>query len=163
MGTLHAAIDKNHRDIGAVLKRPGEFGAHRADADYGDTCRGALRDMVIDHALHERQHRDGFFTERSLPSNLARDAESVIEEVRQPRAGEFRIAGIAERLLHLAEDLGFADHHRIEGGGDTVEMAQGAEGGMVVDVRRFEGDSPLTTEEEVQNPVSIDCADRRRR
>jgi len=41
-----------------------------------------------------------------------------------------------ERILDLSEDLRFTDNHRIEAGGHTEQMTDGAIAGMPIEVRR---------------------------
>jgi hypothetical protein len=41
-----------------------------------------------------------------------------------------------ERILDLSQDLRFTDDHRIEAGGHTEQMADGAIAGMPIEMRR---------------------------
>jgi hypothetical protein len=53
-----------------------------------------------------------------LAAHLLRDRERLGEQRMQRRSD--RLAGLGERegVLHLSEDLGLADHHRVEARGD---------------------------------------------
>src|SRR5262249_60125956 len=56
--------------------------------------------------------------------------------------------GERERVLHLPEDLGLADHHRIEARGDTERMTDGVTLGVGVERRlhRSRVDAAVTAE-----------------
>jgi hypothetical protein len=47
------------------------------------------------------------------------DRERALEQLVQRAAERARLVGLAHRLLHLAQDLRLAEHHRVEAGGDA--------------------------------------------
>ena len=81
---------------------------------------------------------------------LAR-VERFAEEPVQRRAERARLLGAIVRFLDLSEDLGFADQHRVQPGGDVQEMVHGVAAEQRVEIRldvvrrrRRAGSSPGT-------------------
>ena len=52
------------------------------------------------------------------------DRERALEQLVQRGAERAGLVGLAHRLLHLAEDLRLAEHHRVEAAGDAERMAR---------------------------------------
>ena len=56
-------------------------------------------------------------------AHFLRHRERALEQLVQQRAERAGRLGRAHRLLHLAEDLRLAQHHRVEAGGDAERVA----------------------------------------
>ena len=95
-----AGADEQHADLAQVLeqlrRQPHRGGGH-ADRMGADLGRGA---------------------------HLLGDRERALEQLVQRRAQRAGLVGLAHGLLHLAQDLRLAQHHRIEPGGDAEGVAR---------------------------------------
>ena len=82
------------------------------------------RAEIAEHAVGERQrHRAGGRRVRAdgrLRARTPAGRDRRPEEQRERRSG--RVAGGLVRVAHLAEDLGLAEHERVEPGGDAREV-----------------------------------------
>ncbi len=68
-------------------------------------------------------------------ADLLGRGEGALEKVFKLAADGARGASDGEGFLDLAENLRFADDHRVQAGGDTKEMADGVLVAMLIDVR----------------------------
>jgi hypothetical protein len=70
-------------------------------------------------------HADGVRADLGGRAHFLGDRERALEELVQRGAERAGRIGLAHGLLHLAEDLGLAQHHRIEAGGHAEHVARG--------------------------------------
>jgi hypothetical protein len=71
-----------------------------------------------------------------LAADPLRGREGAVAQARHERARGLGAAGDAVGLLHLAEDLLLAEHHRVEARGDAEEVTDGVGAAALVQVRR---------------------------
>src|SRR6267154_1112255 len=67
-------------------------------------------------------HRDDVGADSGVAAHLLRHRERALEEFVEERSECAGGLGDADRLLHLAQDLRFADHHGVEAGGDAERV-----------------------------------------
>jgi hypothetical protein len=70
-------------------------------------------------------HRHAVRADLGCAAHLLGHRETALEQLVQIGAETAGFVGDAHRILHLAEDLRFAQHHRIEAGSDAERMADG--------------------------------------
>src|SRR5882724_10999960 len=70
-------------------------------------------------------HRDDVGADSGVAAYLLRHRERALEEFVEERSECAGGLGDAGRLLHLAQDLRFADHHGVEAGGDAERVPHG--------------------------------------
>jgi hypothetical protein len=83
-----------------------------------------------------RRHRDDVGADGGGGAHLLGHREGLLEQLVQQRAQGAGVLRHARRLLHLAEDLRLAQHHRIEPAGDAEHVAHGIAAGQGVQVGR---------------------------
>ena len=89
---------------------------HLAGADEQEPLRADRRKDPLGELHRRGSHRDGRAADVGLRADVLGDGERALEKAVQhkpQRSGGF---GIAHRLLHLAQDLRLAQHHRVEAG-----------------------------------------------
>ena len=93
------------------------------DSPCTDNEHAARRD-VAEHALGERERhrarRRGIRTDRGLRSRSAPGGDRSSRQQRQHLPDV--IAAVTEGIAHLAEDLGFPQHERVQPRGDATQM-----------------------------------------
>ncbi|ABA50496.1 hypothetical protein BURPS1710b_3601 [Burkholderia pseudomallei 1710b] len=127
LGELRAALGGAVRDDELARALRGEVG--RAELDHlarADEQHALLRDLLED-ALREAhgrgRHRHRLRADLGRAAHFLRDRERALEQLVQVGAERTRLGRGAYRVLHLAEDLRFAEHHRIEPGRDAKRVA----------------------------------------
>ncbi len=68
-------------------------------------------------------HRDDVGTDGRGRAHFLRHREGALEQLVEQRAEGAGLFGGTRRLLHLAEDLWLAEHHRVEAGSDAEHVA----------------------------------------
>ena len=114
----------HHRDLADVTTAQGLQRLQRDPARADDEC--PLRPQIAEHALREREghraRRRRVRADRGLrtsaPTRGDRGAKEQLED--GPRRPV--LLGVLEGLANLPEDLRFAEHERVQAGGDTREM-----------------------------------------
>ena len=91
--------------------------AHKEHVRIGDRGENAFR-----KAHGRRRHRYRLGAYGCLRAHFFGDRERTLEKLVQVSSHGAGILRASGRLLHLAEDLRFADHHRIQACGDTKRV-----------------------------------------
>jgi len=113
--------------------RCGEFD-HLAGADEQDLAVRKRAEDALGGAHRCRGHRHRLRADVGRRAHFLRDGEGALEQVvqQQPHAAGFAREPLG--LLHLAEDLRLAEHHRIQTAGHAERVAHGI--GLRQNVRR---------------------------
>ena len=142
---------KARRELPATFERP------VGDRDRPGIARGEVRCREIDHfpradeqdpllgdrwedalgQLHRgRRHRDRRAADLGLGADILCHGERPLEQPVQHEPQRACGFGVADGLLHLAQDLRLAQHHRIEARGDTERVGHRLFARQCVEVRR---------------------------
>ena len=125
-------------DQGAGDQLGGLAGADHQHAAVGEVAEGAARQLDRD-----RGDRDALLADPGLLAGAAAGGEGAAEEAVEDRPG----AALDQRQLvgafDLALDLGLADDHRVEPGGDPQQVAGGLAGAQRVEVAEQLGRADL--------------------
>jgi hypothetical protein len=112
----------------------GELG-HLASADEQDGLALERTEDFAGEVDGDRRDGDGRAADLGLGADALGDGEGALEQ-RLERGGDGAdLAGDGVGLLDLAEDLGLANDHGVERGGDAEEMADGFALAELVEVR----------------------------
>ena len=109
---------------------------------HGDTARSddqhapvaEIAERPLGECQRHRARRRGVGSDAGLGACATTRRESRAEEQREHRPGRSGRASLGERITDLPEDLGFAEHERVEAGGDAREMARDVLAGVDVQV-----------------------------
>ena len=125
LAPFHGAV--GNRDAFRVLRGKvcGAQFDHFAGADeqyvlFGDLVEDALRQA---HGGGRHGHAVG--ADFRAAAHFLGDRKAALEQLVQIRAQAARFVGRADGILDLPQDLRFAQHHRIEPGGDAEGVAHG--------------------------------------
>ena len=129
LGALRRAVDDDD------LAGPASYGGrdsepgHATGADDHDPAAHHVVDGPVERGRDEGRGRA---VDAGLGVGPLADPEGLLEQGVEGRADRPELLAEAERVAGLAEDLGLADGHRVEPGGDLEEMRHSAV--VVVDV-----------------------------
>ena len=112
----------------------GEF-AHLAGADDEDRLPFQRAEDLLGEFDRNRGDGDRRRSDGGLGAHALGDGEGAAEKLVELTANRAYCAGSRVGLFDLAEDLGFADDHRIETGSYAEEMANGVFLAEFVEVR----------------------------
>jgi len=123
VGALERAVG-DHQPLGRLRRemRGGEFD-HLARADEQHVQIGDLGEDAFGEFDRGGGHADRMGADLGLGAHLFGDRERALEQLVEQGADGAGFVGRTHRLLHLAEDLRFAEHHRIEAAGHAECMA----------------------------------------
>ena len=128
-----AARDQRPRD-----QLGGFAGADHEHAALGEVAEGAARQLD-----RHRGDRDAALADRGLLAGAATGGERAAEEAVEDRPGRSLDQRQLVGALDLALDLGLADDHRVEPGGDPEEVADGLARAQRVEVAEQLGRAQL--------------------
>ena len=125
LGALLRPVGDHQVSYTATLRclerlKPDAPGADHQDARIADTAESAVRERERHRARRRRVRPD-----RSLRARTPRRREGAAEENREAGSGRALLARQPVRLSNLAEDLGFAEHERVETRSDAAEVPCG--------------------------------------
>ncbi|MCY1236029.1 hypothetical protein D9M72_486650 [compost metagenome] len=129
LGQFLAALDGavGHHDLARLLRGK----VRRAQLDHlarADKQHALGRDAFknpLRQPHRGRGHRYGMRADLGLAAHFLGHREGALEQLVQVRPQRAGLAGRAHRVLELAQDLGFAQHHRIQPAGHAEGMAHG--------------------------------------
>ena len=108
---------------------------HLAGADHQHAGLGDRREDALGELHRRGGHRDRRAADVGVRAHVLGDGEGPLEQPVEHQAQRARRFGVPHRLLHLAEDLRLAQHHRVEPARDAERMRDGAFARQRVDVR----------------------------
>jgi len=108
---------------------------HFTGADEQHLLFGNVLEDALGQVYGCRRHRYDVGADGGSGAHLLRHGEGLLEQLVQQRAHRAGILRHACRMLHLAEDLRLAQHHRIEAAGDAEHVPHGIAAGQCVEVR----------------------------
>ena len=106
----------------------------RAGADEQHRAVGQVLEDLLAQAHAGSRHRDRLGADGGLGAHFLGDRERALEQLVQVAAQHVGILRHARGRLHLAQDLGFAQHHGIQPAGHAEGVAHGALVGQQVQV-----------------------------
>ena len=109
---------------------------HLAGADQEHALLGDRREDALGELDRRGGHRNRRAADVGLRAHVLRHRERALEKPVQHQSQRTRRLGAAHGLLHLAENLRLAEHHRIESAGDAKRMLHRVVLRQRVDVRR---------------------------
>jgi hypothetical protein len=122
-GELLAALERavGHRHAARLARREvrGDQLDHLAGADEEHVQLAQVLEQLAGQPHGRGRHADRMRADLGGGAHLLGHREAALEQLVQRRAERAGFVGQAHRLLHLAEDLRLAEHHRIEAGGDA--------------------------------------------
>ncbi len=138
-GQLLAALERPVGDGDRLRVPGGEVRGgeidHLAGADQQQVLVGERRVDALGELDRRRGHRNRRAADVGVASHVLRHRERALEKAVEDQAQSARRFGAAHRLLHLAENLRLAEHHRIEPAGDAKGVRDRAILRQRVDIR----------------------------
>ena len=122
---LHRAVcdgDRERTLRGEVGRRQID---HLARPDEQDVCLVECRENSRRQPHAGGGHRYRLGADRGAAADFFGDGERALKQLVQIGAHRAGVFGALGRVLHLTEDLRFAQHHRVEAGGNPKCMAHG--------------------------------------
>ncbi|SOZ14370.1 hypothetical protein CBM2609_A170033 [Cupriavidus taiwanensis] len=136
LAALHSAV--GHHDLARLLR--GKVGGAQFDHLARANKQHALGRDAFEDPLRQphrgRGHRHRMRADLGLAAHFLGHREGPLEQLVQVRAERAGFAGGAHRVLELAQDLGLAQHHRIEPAGHAEGVPHGFGLRQRVQVRR---------------------------
>src|SRR5882672_4827777 len=125
-----------HRHAARLLRGEMSRGKldHLARADQQHFLFGEARKYPAREPHRGGGHRDDVGADSGVAAYLLRYRKRALKEFVEERSERAGRLGDASRLLHLAQDLRFADHHGVEAGGDAERVAYGFAVGEGVEI-----------------------------
>ena len=132
-GALQRAVGDDHPPgVGGPMR--GAQLDHLAGADEQHRAVGQVLEDLLAQAHAGSRHRDRLGADGGLGAHFLGHRERALEQLVQVAAQHVGILRHARGRLHLAQDLGFAQHHGIQPAGHAEGVAHGALVGQQVQV-----------------------------
>ena len=135
---VHGAASCAVRNGDLSYSTPGEsFERLQSDAsrpDHEHVLIAQIPEYAFGQSQRHRARRRRIRPDRSLRARSPSRGDGGAEEKRETRPNRPGSLSGLEGVAHLAENLGFPEHERVEPGGDTAEMARDIVAGVDVEV-----------------------------